>query len=229
MSLVLTLALAAAAAAAVEPADSAKRIVEDANAFRKEEGVRPLASNAALQSAAVDFARFMARTGKYGHTADGRQPSERAAAAGYEFCVVSENIAYVYRSKGFDSAEHLAREFVEGWKNSPGHRRNLVDGGVTQTGVGVAQDAQGRYYGVQLFGLPRSAQISFRIENATGQSVQYQLGEQKYALGPRVVRTHSICRPARLSVGEFGAPAANGARYVVRSSGVETLKDGSGK
>lgn len=217
----LLLALALSAAAAAEPADSAKRIVEDANAFRKEEGVRPLAGNAALQSAAADFARFMARTGKYGHTADGRQPAQRAAAAGYEYCVVSENIAYVYRSKGFDSAEHLAREFVEGWKNSPGHRRNLVDGGVTETGVGVARDAQGRYYGVQLFGLPRSAQISFRIENTTRESVRYRLGEEEYALGPRVVRTHSICRPARLSVGEFGAAAAAGARYVVRPGGVD--------
>lgn len=221
MSPVLVLALAAAAAAAVEPGDSARRIVQDANAFRQEEGVRPLAGNAALQSAAADFARFMARTGKYGHTADGREPAERAAAAGYEYCVVAENIAYVYRSKGFDSAEHLAREFVEGWKNSPGHRRNLVDGGVTETGVGVARDEKGRYYGVQLFGLPRSAQISFRIENTTRESVRYQLGEQEYALGPRVARTHSICRPARLSVGEFGAAAAHGARYVVRPGGVD--------
>jgi len=221
-ALIFTLALLPAGVAALEPGDAAPRIVEDANAFRKAEGLPPLAGNAPLQSAAVDFARFMARTGKYGHGADGRQPAERAAAAGYQYCIVAENIAYVYRSQGFGSAERLAGEFVEGWKNSPDHRRNLLDAVVTDTGVGVARDGQGRYYGVQLFGLPRSAQISFRIENATGQSVRYRLGERDYTLGPRVVRSHSLCRPTRISVERFGAAAADdGARYVVRPGGVE--------
>lgn len=37
----------------------------------------------------------MAKTGKYGHAADGRKPAERAAAHGYEYCIVRENIAYL--------------------------------------------------------------------------------------------------------------------------------------
>jgi hypothetical protein len=217
----VALALLPAGAAAVEPRDAAPHIVEEANAFRKAEGLAALKTDAALESAAVAFARFMARTGKYGHTADGRRPVERAAAAGYEHCIVAENIAYLYRSQGFGSAERLAREFVEGWKNSPPHRRNLVDGAVTETGVGVARDEQGRYFGVHLFGLPRSAQIRFRVENATGERVRYTLGEQGYTLDARVARTHSICRPARIAVERFGAAVVDGARYVVRPGAVD--------
>jgi uncharacterized protein YkwD len=43
---------------------------------------------------------------------------------------------------------------VEGWKRSPGHRRNLLAREATQTGVAVARSDQGYYYAVQLFGRP---------------------------------------------------------------------------
>ena len=59
----------------------------------------------------------MANTGNLSHTADGRQPVERATAQGYDHCIVLENIAYSYRSSGYD-APALARDMVEGWKKS---------------------------------------------------------------------------------------------------------------
>jgi uncharacterized protein YkwD len=52
----------------------------------------------------------MARTGIYGHVADGRQPVDRAAAEGYDACIVSENIARLYRSAGYDAVA-LPRPF----------------------------------------------------------------------------------------------------------------------
>src|SRR5437660_1586343 len=54
----------------------AEQIVEQTNAFRKAQGRKPVAVNKELARAAGDFARFMARKDRYGHTADGRRPSE---------------------------------------------------------------------------------------------------------------------------------------------------------
>jgi uncharacterized protein YkwD len=40
---------------------------------------------------------------------------------------------------------------VEGWLESPGHRENLLDAAVRETGVGIAVDDDGALYFTQLF------------------------------------------------------------------------------
>ena len=134
-------------------------VVDATNEFRRHERIAPVARNARLEEAAREFAAFMARTGRFDHDADGRKPAERALAHGYSYCVIAENISYEYNSRDFRT-EELAHGFVEGWKNSPGHRRNMLKGEVTETAVAVARGAANgppRYYAVQLFGLPRTA------------------------------------------------------------------------
>lgn len=206
--------------APASPADvdeTARQVEEKTNAFRSAEGREAVAPDARLARAAREFARYMAQSGKYGHTADGRQPVERAAAHGYEHCIVSENIAYVYRSSGFESGP-LAEEMIAGWKNSPGHRRNMLDAAVTQIGVGIAQDAAGRYYGVQMFGRPRALAIRFGVRNDAGQSVAYRLGERRFSLPPRSVREHTTCRATELAIEAqppFRQPPRDGATYIV--------------
>jgi uncharacterized protein YkwD len=99
-------------------------------------------------------------------------PSARARGHGYDFCLVSENIAHLYTSRGYESAD-LARRLVEGWKNSAGHRKNMVEPDVIDTGVAVAQSTiKGvqHYYGVQMFARPRSASVEFEVSNPTGES-----------------------------------------------------------
>lgn len=52
----------------------------------------------------------------------------------------------------------LASRYFEGWKKSPGHRRNMLEASVTDTAVAVARSARtGRYYAVQLFGRTAAA------------------------------------------------------------------------
>ena len=97
-----------------------------------------MAVNPDLTDAARDFAAYMARTSRYGHTADGSRPADRAASHGYEYCVIAENIAYAFNSDGY-TTEELGKTFVEGWKHSPGHRRNMLDPDVAETGVAVAR------------------------------------------------------------------------------------------
>jgi uncharacterized protein YkwD len=99
----------------------ATSIIDQTNAFRKQHARAAVKVNPVLSLTARYFADIMARTDRYGHNADGKQPWDRAEEHGYEYCVLLENIAWEFKSSGFTTAE-LARSFVEGWEKSPGHR-----------------------------------------------------------------------------------------------------------
>ncbi|MEX2170207.1 MAG: CAP domain-containing protein [Pirellulales bacterium] len=178
--------------------DASEQIVAATNQFREQQGLSPVEVDPNLQAAAKYFAKYMARTHTYGHTADGKRPSERAKQHGYDYCIVAENIAYAYSSLGYGPQE-LAQRFVTGWKESPKHRENMLDPDVTQTGVAVAQSGEsGYYFAVQMFGRPESQRIEFRVVNRSGQELTYEIDDRKFPLGPRYVRTHQRCRPTTL-------------------------------
>ena len=205
-ALVLAFALFDLAGAAPVPAadpglaPAIARIVAESNAFRLAQGRAPTRPVAALEVAAREFAQFMARNDLYGHSADGREPAERAAAQGYALCALSENIAFQFDSRGF-GAEDLARRFVQGWIDSPGHRRNLLAPEVSETGVAVARSARtGRYYAVQMFGQPAAARWRFEIDNRSQRAVEYRIGEKSFALPPRSSQTHEQCAAVSLRI-----------------------------
>lgn len=187
---------------------TAGEIIQRTNRFRREQGLKPVEPDAALERAAADFALYLARTDRFGHEADGSTPAQRAEAHGYEICLISENLAYQFDSRGF-SPEGLAKKTVTGWRQSPGHRKNMVDPDVIETGVGVARSERSdQYYLVQIFGRPRAAAIRFRIANDSGAAVSYRLGDQRFELPPRYRRSHTQCRPAELTLrwpGERGS------------------------
>jgi len=134
--------------------EAEKYVFEDTNAFRGEQGQRELAVDKTLAATAQRFADYMARTGKYAHDADGRTPGQRLRAAGYDYCMVAENIAFAFDSRGFRT-QHLADKFVDGWKASPGHRKNMLDAEATVMGIAIAQSpSTGYYYAVQMFARP---------------------------------------------------------------------------
>jgi uncharacterized protein YkwD len=175
-----------------------QRIVEGSNRLRRDAGVDEVKAHPRLQAAARGFAAFMARTDRYGHEADGQRPVQRTREAGYADCMVSENIAYQFSSAGF-IGPGLAGDFVKGWRDSPGHRRNMLDPDATDTGVGVARAAgSGRYYAVQLFGRPRALMVRFAISNRTPQAVTYRIDSDVFPLAPNVTRTHERCRRSPL-------------------------------
>ena len=151
----------------------------------------------------------MARTGKFSHTADGSEPTARAKRFGYDYCIVSENIAYVFSSEGTDTAE-LARRVVQGWQKSPGHRKNMLDPNVTETAVAIARSTRTEYYyAVQLFGKPKSQMIEFKISNRSGVGVEYTVDGQTFQLPTRATSTHQVCnRPAVEFRGKTLQPAS---------------------
>jgi len=170
-------------------------ITRRTNDFRAELGLGRLEANAALDRAAQEFAEYMARTDRYGHTADGKEPSDRARARGYQFCLVSENISYQFSTEPYGT-EDLARRYVEGWKESPGHRRNMVEPHVVHMANAVVRSGKsGRYYAVQMFGRPRERSIEFRVANAARAAVRYRVGDKDFSLGTGQERVHTVCTP----------------------------------
>ena len=229
--------LAAVAAGAQAPRADLSRvealIVEQTNAFRRGQGLAPVHPEGRLTASARYFADYMAHHGRFAHDADGREPGARASHHGYEYCLVAENIAYQQSSADFGTAELTTRN-VEGWKASPGHRRNMLSPHATDTGVAVARGTNGRYYAVQMFGRPKSASIEFRITNSAGDAVRYRLGGRDYTLSAGDARIHTQCTPEELVLASARDPAhakampRNGDRFIaVREPGGLALRASS--
>ena len=209
-------------------------IVEMTNAFRKENRLGALKPNAVLAAAARAFAQYLAKSGKFAHEADGREPQQRAEAQGYRYCLVAENLAMNLDSRGFESRQ-LASEAVDGWKELPGHRANMLQAGVTEIGVAVVQapDRNPKYISVQLFGRPKSLKIKFSLENRTGTPVRYALGEEAHTLPARTLVTHTMCDASLLTFENAGTSAKfdvhNGDKFTARAEtggAVEVKREG---
>jgi uncharacterized protein YkwD len=205
----------AAAPKRADPLEAAARVVLATNAFRVEQGLAKVQADAKLTRTAQEFARFMARSGQFAHDADGATPADRARRHGYDYCMVAENIGYLFRTRGFSSDE-LAQGLMEGWIRSPGHRKNLVDPDATEIGVGIARAENDRYYGVQLFARPASLNITFSVANESRNAIEYRVGAKRYTLGPRTERQHGDCVPAPVLLPGRTAHPAHGERLVVR-------------
>ncbi len=180
-----------------------RAIVDQTNEFRKSNELAIVERDEHLTQAAKKFAEFMASTGKYGHHADGMTPSERAEAAGYEYCVVRENIAYRTNSGEVTSAS-LIDVFVQGWFDSPPHRESMLADYVTHTGVAVATTDDVTYYAVQMFGRPKAAAFNLMLKNESGETkvVALRANDQQdeFELPPRMILKMTRCFPTEVSV-----------------------------
>ncbi|MGW1243275.1 CAP domain-containing protein [Streptomyces bobili] len=119
-------------------------VIDRTNRERARAGLRPLAADPLLATAARAYSADMAARSFYSHTSpEGSQPWDRAAAAGSARRTIGENIACGQRSPS---------EVVEGWMNSPGHRANILKPAFTHIGVGFAGGGPSATYWTQLFG-----------------------------------------------------------------------------
>jgi uncharacterized protein YkwD len=215
LALVLV-ALPSAQAQSLDLSHAAEAIVAGSNGVRRANGLPSLSIESRLGKTARDFAEHLAKTDNLSHEADGRQPADRAKRHGYDYCMVAENIGYQFRSDGFKSVSQLSAGFVTGWENSPEHRRNLLDREATETGVGLARSAKtGRHYAVQLFGRPASKSLKFSVANESSRGVEYRIGDERYTLPPRSVRTHDVCTQEALSLAGNSVVPKAGERLVV--------------
>ncbi len=124
-------------------------LVDLTNQERTTEKIPTLKTNESLNKAAQAKAEDMVQKGYFAHSSpDGVTPWDWIAQSGYVFDRAGENLAVDFN----DSAD-----VVTAWMNSPLHRKNIMNGGFTEVGIGLAR---GRYQGrdaifvVQMFGTP---------------------------------------------------------------------------
>jgi uncharacterized protein YkwD len=242
-------------AAADFHSDVVHLLVQRTNELRAQSGWKPLATEPRLTVAAARFARYMAETDRYGHEVDGRQPTERAQAQGYDHCLTAENIAFASSTRGSSQrraapelthpprgdggasppprgsmqADELAQRLFDGWVHSPPHRRNLLDGDMTHVGMAVAQSARsGKHYAVQLFGRPRALVVRITLANRSRDTVQYELAGESYELRPDIVRTHERCRRALLALKAEGLDETSAAKPIAIEHGARYRVEDSG-
>jgi hypothetical protein len=203
-------------------------IVDMTNAFRRENKLSSLTQNPQLAAAARAYAQKLAADSTLSHTAGGTTPETRAKAVGYTPCLVAENLAKLLDSSGF-SARNYAKRVMAGWRDSPGHRKNLLLPHLTEIGVAVAR-APARhptYVAVQLFGRPASLKYEFVVRNEAGQSVSYDFAGKPDEIQPRETVTHKACMPKSIDF-RTGPDRKVKAHYEARDGDVYTLKPRQG-
>jgi hypothetical protein len=208
-------------------------IVVQTNAFRAENALGPVTPEPKLAKAARAYGELLARTGAFSHEADGTAPADRAARAGYEHCQVAENLARNLDSRGFPGTS-LATLAVEGWKGSPGHRKNMLQPAITEIGVAVVRvpDKHPKYVSVQLFGRPQSLRYEFSVSNIAAKSVAYEFGGETHQIDAMSIATHTVCEPSPIVFRDVATSSGGkkvAARYETRDGLMFTLKSDKAK
>jgi uncharacterized protein YkwD len=106
------------------------------NAERASAGLAALGTNAQLATAAQGMADEMVEKQFFSHdTPDGRNVADRVVPTGYlprnDDWVLGENLAWG------SGALSTPRAIVNGWMNSTGHRKNILDSSYKDVGLGV--------------------------------------------------------------------------------------------
>ncbi|MCB1171399.1 MAG: CAP domain-containing protein [Leptospiraceae bacterium] len=104
------------------------RFVQLVNEHRKKVGCDPLKLNPVLMQVARNHTNDMARRDFFSHTnPEGESPFDRMKKAGLRYSLAAENIAFGQRD---------AREVLQSWLSSPGHRRNIENCRLKEHGIG---------------------------------------------------------------------------------------------
>lgn len=128
------------------------QIISEVNAVRQKHDRPKLTENPTLRAIARDYSRQMLRREFFSHTGpSGSTVADRVQAAGLSFRRVGENLAMT------ENVDRPAEDLVADWMESPPHRKNILEGKYTQTGVGVWKEKD-LYYFTQIFLRPLDAE-----------------------------------------------------------------------
>jgi hypothetical protein len=153
--------LSAAAQQGPLPA-AAEQLFALANQSRAQARAVPLKWDRSLAEAAMRHCEWMVREGEISHRYGGEADlTGRAAAAGAHFSLIEENIAL---------GPH-ASTIHEGWLNSPGHRRNLLNPEVDRVGIAVIE-SRGDMYAVADYSQAVAVLSTSQVEAQIGSLVR---------------------------------------------------------
>ena len=104
--------------------------------YRKNNGLTTVELEPALMQLAEEQARAMAARDKMDHNVTGRAFNTRVKSSGYDAKFAVENIGAGY---------HTLAEAFSGWRDSPGHRANMLKGGATHMGIAAVYAPKSKY------------------------------------------------------------------------------------
>jgi uncharacterized protein YkwD len=121
------------AAPAVEiDANAAQSMI---SGYRQNNGLGALTLDPELMKLAAEQSRAMAARDKLDHSVS-REFKERIRQSGFDAKVAVENIGAGY---------HTLAEAFSGWRDSPQHRANMLNGKVTRMGIATAYTPNSKY------------------------------------------------------------------------------------
>lgn len=138
------------------------RLFEAVNGYRLSRGAQPVQRHVGLDRLAQAHCEYLrshrGTFSVYGKNVSHYGFESRAVAAreAYEMASVSENVAAA-NHRGSNSPA----VFVEMWKQSNSHHKNMVDDW-TCSGIGVVVDSDGMIFTTQLFATKNNSQMTMR-------------------------------------------------------------------
>jgi uncharacterized protein YkwD len=103
--------------------------------YRRNNGLSVVTLDPALMRMAEDQARAMVARDKLDHNV-GRSFTDRLRNSGFDAKFAVENIGAGY---------HTLAEAFSGWRDSPGHRANMLKSGVTRMGIAAVYSPRSKY------------------------------------------------------------------------------------
>ena len=103
--------------------------------YRGNNGLGVVTLDPELMQLAAEQARVMAARDKLEHDV-GRLFQDRIQKSGFDAAIAVENIGAGY---------HTLAEAFSGWRDSPPHRANMLNGNVTKMGIAAAYAPQSKY------------------------------------------------------------------------------------
>lgn len=117
-----------------------QEVVRLTNKARKNNGLPPLKISEDVMNVAQKKSQDMAKHEYFSHTSPTYgSPFDMLKQFGVEYRTAAENIA---------AGQQTPEKVVNGWLNSSGHRKNIMNKNLTHIGVGFAEDGQ---YWTQMF------------------------------------------------------------------------------
>ena len=118
----------------------------EVNRHRETRGLNSLELSEELLEIARYYSRRMAEEKFFSHTdPQGRTVRQRVSEAGITWRVLGENLAY---SSGYTNPVAAS---MNGWMDSEGHRRNILDPTYRKTAIGVWIGADGTVFFTEIF------------------------------------------------------------------------------
>ncbi|MCH7756948.1 MAG: CAP domain-containing protein [Thaumarchaeota archaeon] len=143
------------------------------NQYRTENGLSPLLWDIELSNVAKSHSQDMASRNYFSHeTPEGTNPTGRGTSQGYKCEKIIGNILYlgiaenifqnnlafrvwytddIPTSYEWNSQDEIAKTTVDGWMDSPGHRKNILTKTFDREGIGVEITTDDKVYITQNF------------------------------------------------------------------------------